>query len=305
MSISVIIISYNTCELMRNCLVSLAAHPPSCDHRIIVVDNASADDTVAMVRREFPYVQVIANDANVGYAAAINQGLREDQASDVLILNSDIEVREGTVDRLLAFMADTPQAGMCGPQLMLPDGRPQQTWRRGFTLGQFACQQLLLEKLARGRGCRGPAVDGAGPRSVEHLDGAALLVRREAIAAVGPMDEGYWMYCEDSDWALRFRRAGWGLYYVPEAIMLHHHGASSRQCRAEMIASYNRAAARYFRLHEGALAGGAARVLGLAGTSLRLCGALLGSVLTLGLARPLVQRTTLFARALDLQVRRP
>jgi N-acetylglucosaminyl-diphospho-decaprenol L-rhamnosyltransferase len=299
MRLSLIIISYNTCELVRRCLEALTAHPPACDHRLLVVDNASADDTVAMIRRDFPQVTVIANDANVGYAAAINQGLRCDEASYVLILNSDIEVRAGTLDRLLAFMAQTPEAGMCGPQLILPDGQPQRTWRHGFTLGQFARQQLMLDKLSRDTA---PLPTEA--REVEHLDGAALLVRREAITAVGLMDEGYWMYCEDSDWALRFRRAGWKLHFVPEAAMLHHHGASSRQSRAEMIATYNRAAARYFRLHEGALAGALARVLGLTGTALRLFGATLASILTLGLVRPLVKKAALFLRALDLQVRR-
>ncbi|MBU0610495.1 MAG: glycosyltransferase family 2 protein, partial [Armatimonadetes bacterium] len=282
MPLSLIIISYNTCELMRNCLNSLRAHPPSCEHTITVVDNASADDTAAMIRRDFPDVTVIANEDNVGYAAAINQGLGLDDSGDVLILNSDIEARPGTIDRLRECLAANPDAGMCAPQLILPDGRPQPTWEHGFTLGQFARQQLMLDKLPRGAGHPGPPES----HEVEHLDGAALLVRREAIAAVGPMDEGYWMYCEDSDWELRFRRAGWKLRYVPDATMLHHHGASSRQCRAEMIASYNRAAARYFRLHEGALAGATARVLGVAGTSLRLFGAALASIVTLGLVRP-------------------
>jgi GT2 family glycosyltransferase len=304
MTLSIIIISYNTCDLMRNCLASLAAHPPGCEHVITVVDNASADDTVAMVRREFPGVSIIANDANLGYAAAINQGLRQGSSDFVLILNSDIEVRAGVLDTLLGFMATTPEAGMCAPQLVLPDGRPQPTWRRGFTLGQFARQQLLLDKLPHRRERPTDAEAEGTPRQVEHLDGAALLVRRAAIEAVGLMDEGYWMYCEDSDWALRFRRGGWKLVYVPAATMLHHHGASSRTCRAEMIASYNRAAARYFRLHEGALEGWAARVLGLTGTSLRLFGAALATIVTLGLVRPLAQRAALFARALDLQVRR-
>ena len=119
---------------------------------------------------------------------------------------------------------------------------------------------------------------------------------------VGMMDEGYWMYCEDSDWCLRFRKAGWELCYVPEARMLHHHGASSKKTRAEMIASYNLAAARYFRLHEGALEGLLARGLGLIGTSLRLIGAMAGTILTVALYQPLRSRAKLFAKALVLQV---
>lgn len=301
MRLSTIIISYNTSDLVRNCLTSLAAHPAPAEMQVVVVDNASHDDTVAMVRREFPDVLVIANETNRGYAAAVNQGLQALEADFYLILNSDIEVHEGSLGTLLHFMKAHPRAGMCAPQLILPSGKPQQTWREGFTLGQFARQEFMLDKL-RPR----PPLEAAPAETseVEHLDGAALLVRREALEQVGPLDEGYFMYCEDSDWALRFRRAGWTLYHVPAATVLHHHGASSRECRAEMIASYKRAARRYFRLHDGAMNAWLAHAIGLTGTALRLVGAALGTILTLGLYRPLVQKTALFAKALDLQSRR-
>lgn len=300
MRLSTIIVSYNTSDLVRNCLTSLAAHPPPAEAQVIVVDNASRDDTVAMVRREFPDALVIANETNLGYAAAVNQGLQAAEADFYLILNSDIEVHEGSIGTLLDFMRGTPRAGMCAPQLILPSGEPQQTWREGFTLGQFARQEFMLDKLKPRRALEAAPAEAS---EVEHLDGAALLVRREALAQVGLLDEGYFMYCEDSDWALRFRRAGWSLYHVPAATMLHHHGASSRECRAEMIAAYKLAAGRYFRLHDGALNARLAHAIGLTGTALRLLGAALGSVLTLGLYRPLVRKTALFAKALDIQAR--
>jgi len=140
-------------------------------------------------------------------------------------------------------------------------------------------------------------------QTAEHLDGAALLVRTAGLRQVGLMDEAYWMYCEDSDWCLRFRRAGWELHYVPQARMMHHHGASSKNTRGEMIASYNLAAARYFRLHQGPLEGLLARWLGLLGTSLRLVGSMLGAILTAGQYAPLTNRARLFARALVLQAK--
>ncbi|MEI6502701.1 MAG: glycosyltransferase family 2 protein, partial [Armatimonadota bacterium] len=220
MTLSIILISYNTRDLLRNCLQSVFSHPPSCEFVVTVVDNASADGSAQMVQTEFPQVRVIANESNLGYAAAINQALRGLSAEYALILNSDIEVAPKSLDALLAFMEDTPLAGMCAPQLFLPDGSAQATWRRGFSLGQFAAQQLLVAKLfCRAGACTPPS----GP--VEHLDGAALLVRAEALRQVGLMDEGYWLYCEDSDWCLRFRRAGWELHYVAHARILHHHGA--------------------------------------------------------------------------------
>jgi GT2 family glycosyltransferase len=296
-SITAIIVSFNTRELLRECLRSVVSKVGA----VVVVDNASVDGSVEMVRGEFPSVRVIANDSNVGYAAALNQALSGLQTGFALILNSDIEVKTGAVEALVEFMAGHPQCGMCAPELVLPDGSVQPTWRKGFTLGQFAAQQLMVEKLRAG-GARVPALQKAGG-VVEHLDGAALLVRAEAVGQVGLMDEGYWMYCEDSDWCLRFRRAGWEICYVPAARMLHHHGASSKNTRAEMIASYNLAAARYFRLHQGMPEGRVVRGLGLAGTSLRLFGALVGTVLTVGLYEPLRSRARLFAKALVLQVR--
>lgn len=308
MTLTVVVVSFNTVDLLRACLQSVFAHVPAEGLRVVVVDNASADESVAMVREEFAQALMIANETNVGYAAAVNQGMRAIPADQVLILNSDIEVRAGSVEELQRVMAEDAQVGMAGPELVLPDGRVQETWGEGFSLGEFARQQLLVDKVWRRKVSNAgetPAlrVEGekAGWQEVAHLHGAALLVRGEALEAVGELDEGYFMYCEDSDWCLRLRRGGWKLAYVPGATMLHHHGASSRQVRGEMIASYNLAAARYFRLHEGPLEGLVARGLGLLGTSLRFVGAMLGTVVTLALYEPLRGRAKLFWRALVLQ----
>lgn len=300
--ITVIVVSYNTRELLRRCLSSLAAYPCAGATEVIVVDNASRDGSAEMVRAEFPEVRLLTTDRNLGYAAANNLALRGLSARYALILNSDIEVRPGAMDTLLGFMDATPQAGMAGAKLLLPDGTVQTTWAQGFTLGEFIRQQLYLDRL----GPRGPGQLAAATEPVEvaHLHGACLLVRREALAQVGMLDEGYFMYCEDSDWCRRFRQAGWKLFYVPAAEMLHHHGASSRQSRAEMIAAYNLAAARYFRRHGGKWQGLVARAAGLTGSTLRLLGAVLLTLATLGAHPGLRRRIVLFARALWLQLRR-
>lgn len=304
MTLSVVVVSYNTVDLLRDCLQSVYVHVPAEGLQVVVVDNASADASARMVREEFPQALLIANDTNVGYAAAVNQGLRAVEADYALILNSDIEVRPGSVEAMQRVMAEEPEVGMAGPELVLPDGRVQETWGEGFSLGEFARQQLMVDKVWPKRGgAQAPTIQpGASAyHEVAHLHGAALLVRGEALRGVGELDEGYFMYCEDSDWCLRLRRGGWKLAYVPGARMMHHHGASSRQARAEMIASYNLAAARYFRLHEGPLEGMMARVLGLLGTSLRFLGAMLGTILTLALCEPLSRRAKLFWKALVLQ----
>lgn len=299
MTLTIVLVSYNTVSLLRDCLASVYQHLPAVPCDVTVVDNASRDDSVAMVRAEFPQARVIANRENVGYAAAINQALQGLTADYALILNSDIEVPAGALDGLLQFMESHPEVGMAGPQLILPGGQLQETWGEGFSLGEFARQQLFIDKVLRPR----PAAALAGEfAEVSHLHGAALLVRSAALRQVGLMDEGYWMYCEDSDWGRRFLAAGWKLALVTGTPLLHHHGASSRTIRGEMIAAYNLAAARYFRLHAGDCPGLAARALGLLGTSLRLLGAAVGTALTLGLCGPLRRRMVLFGRALGLQV---
>lgn len=296
MPLTVIIVSYNTRELLRNCLRSLFDASPAGGMRVVVIDNASADGSVEMVQSDFPQVQVIANRTNVGYAVAINQALRGLDTEFVLILNSDIEIIPGALDNLLEVMVQHPQAALIGPQLVLPDGKLQETWLNGFTLSSYARQQFFMDKLHPHRQPILPQ-----PHQVPHLHGAVLLVRGTALRAVGLVDEGYWMYCEDSDWAARFLQSGWEVWLVPQVRLLHHHGASSRNTRAEMIAAYNLAAARYFRIHQGPAAGLLARWLGSVGIALRFTGAVLGMILTLALYEPLRRRTRLFFRAMALQ----
>jgi len=254
-----------------------------------------------MVRERFPWVQVIACDGNLGYAAGNNLGLEGSSARYRLILNSDIEVQEGTLDRLMEFMDTTPRCGMCSARLILPDGTTQAAVATELTLRKFATQQLLLDRTGLAKYTFGEYwVDlntVTEPLRVEQISGACMFCRGEAIDRVGPMDEGFWMYCEDSDYCKRFLNAGWELWYVPAATMLHVLGASSLQARGEMVATYNHSAARYFRLHHGRLQGVVARLLGLKGSSLRLLIWLLATLCTLGLVGRFRRQVSLFAKA--------
>lgn len=300
--LTIVVVSYNTRELLRRCLRSLANFSCACTAEVVVVDNASVDGSVEMVREEFPLVRLMAQNRNLGYAAANNLVLAGLNSRYALVLNSDIEVRPGAVEALVSFMDAHPDAGMAGARLVLPGGAVQTTWAQGFTLGEFVRQQFYLDRL-RPLETWQPAA-AAEPVEVLHLHGACLIVRCEALEQVGLLDEGYFMYCEDSDWCRRFRQAGWKLFYVPAAEMLHHHGASSRQARAEMIAAYNLAAARYFRRHGGAWQGLAVRVAGFTGSALRLAAAAVLTAATVGLVPELRRRMALFGKAVRLQLRR-
>jgi len=300
LDLRICIVNYNTRELLRACLESIEANPPPGDYEVVVVDNASRDGSVEMVREGFPRVRLIASEDNLGYAAGNNLGLADSDARYDLILNSDIEVHEGCFERLIRFMDAHPDAGMCGARLILPDGCIQSSAGPDLTLRQFLAQQLLLDRAGMGwisHGASRVDVTSADvPTQVQFLTGACMLCRREAVDQVGPMDEGYWMYCEDTDWCRRFRERGWKLHYVPDATMLHVLGGSSREARAEMIAAWNRSTARYLRIHQGGLQAALARCMGVVGAGLRLLLWLAATVATLGLVGRCRRRVALFAR---------
>jgi len=306
LDLRICIVNYNTRELLRACLASIQANPPPGQFEVVVVDNASRDGSVEMVRESFPRVRLIASEDNLGYAAGNNLGLAGSDARYDLILNSDIEVHEGCFARLIQFMDTHPEVGMCGARLILPDGTIQPSVATELTLRKFATQQLLLDRTGLARYTFGEYwVDVSAvtePIEVEQCTGACMFCRREAMDDVGPMDAKYWMYCEDSDYCQRFRERGWKLYYVPDATMLHVLGGSSRTARAEMIAAYNHSAARYFYLNHGRLQGVLARWVGLTGSTLRLVLWTVAMVGTLGLVGRFRRQAALFAKTVWLTV---
>jgi len=253
--LSVVTVSYNVRALLADCLASLyqslAGAPLA--YEVLVVDNASRDDSVALVRREFPAVQLIANEDNRGFAAASNQGLARSRGRYVLCLNPDTRVVGHAVGTLLAFMEQRPRAGMAGGRLVYADGSFQHSAFRFPSLAQifldfFPLHHRLLDSPLNGRYPRALYERGA-PFPVDHPLGAAMMVRREAIAQVGAMDERFFMYCEEIDWAMRIRRAGWEIYCVPEVEIVHHAGGSTGQFRDEMFVALWRSRYLLFEKH--------------------------------------------------------
>jgi len=265
----VVIVSWNVRDLLRACLRSgLDDLRGSGLHgRIIVVDSASSDGTPAMVRAEFGEVELIASEDNIGFVKGNNLALRrfgfggQETAPDcpryVWLLNPDTRVHPGAIKSLVDFMAATPRCGLCGPKLENPDGSLQ--------MGAFAfpgLAQLLIEtqpRLARFRDSRldgryPPAwFDGGTPFRIGSPLGAAMLARAEAIERVGLLDEGFEMYCEEIDWAMRMRQAGWERWCVPAAVVTHSGGASSGQASVRTEAIKWRSRRRYYVKHYGGL----------------------------------------------------
>jgi len=253
MSLSVIIVSWNTKELLRRCLQSLKPEVSAIDHEVFVVDNASADGSSDMVARDHPWVQLIVNDSNRGFAAANNQALKSAHGDRVLLLNPDTEVQPEAIRYLLDFLADHPKAGIVAPKLLNSDGTVQRSCRQFPTFLGMLYELLGLSRLfpdnPRFREYKMLDWDHDYERQVDQPEGACLLLRREVIEQVGLLDEGFFMLFEEVDWCYRIKQAGWEIWFTPGAQVVHHYGQSIKQVKTRMILSSHRGLYRFWRKH--------------------------------------------------------
>jgi len=271
--LSIVILSWNVCDLLRQCLKSVARDRPlSADHpllatEIIVVDNASSDGSAEMVRAEFPDVRLIANQANRGYTGGNNDGIAAATGRYVMILNPDTRVLDDALAALVSYADVHPDVGVVGPQLLNSDGSVQSSRRRFPTLITGLFESTWLEPLAPRNVLQRYYVLDQPDDAIQEVDwlfGACFLVRREVIQQVGALDEGFFMYSEEMDWCRRIRQAGWKVVYLPEAQVIHYGGKSSDQVAAQRHIYFQTSKVRYFRKHHGALTAGVLRVALLA-----------------------------------------
>lgn len=252
--LSVIVLNWNTAHLLPACLDSVRSTAGHLDMDVWVVDNASADGSLEILRTHFPWVHLIANQENVGFAAGNNRAIAATGGEFVLLFNSDAIATPGSIETLLAVAQAHPRAAIVGARLLNPDGTFQASWSRFPTLAREA---LIISTLGRRLlGARypsaGPEID-LGPRSVDYVEGACLLVRRSAINQVGGLDEGYFMYAEEVDWSYSMHAHGWETWYAPDAAIIHLGGGSSRDRKPQREADLYRSRVRFFRKHYGAL----------------------------------------------------
>lgn len=255
--LSIIVVSYNTRDLTRACLESAFAGLQRSGLRgeVWVVDNASADGSADMARAEFPQARVIANAENRGFAAANNQAIAQSDARYVMLLNSDAEVRGDALGAMVRVLDERPEVGAVGARLVYPDGSFQHSAFRfpGFAqvfLDFFPLHHRLLDSRLNGRYPRS-LYEGAEPFPVDHPLGAALMVRGETVRQVGPLDEDFFMYCEEIDWCWRMHKAGWKVLCVPSAEVMHHGAGTTRKFREEMFVALWRSRFRLYEKHRG------------------------------------------------------
>jgi GT2 family glycosyltransferase len=254
MNLSIIVVSWNTQALLAQCLDSIpnTTHPTVLTGiEVLVVDNCSKDGSVAMVRTHFPWVRLIENAENVGFARANNQAIRQSRGSYVLLLNPDTEVRQGALEALLKFMEASPKAGAAGPRLLNADGTLQISCYPAPTLSRELWRLLHLDAFYPYGSYWMQKWSTEGEREVESVQGACLLVRREVLQQVGVLDEDYFIYTEEIDLCYRIQRAGWHICWVPRAQVTHYGGQSTQQVAAEMFLQLYRSKLLYFRKHHG------------------------------------------------------
>lgn len=288
--LAIVIVSYNVRDLLRRCLISVlnAANQLDRKSQVVVVDNASQDGSVDMVRAEFPGIRLIALPANVGFAAGNNAALRTlvavpTQADDkgftslpsdanaksiipeptyILLLNPDTEVAEDALVRMVGYLDHHREAVVVGPGLRYGDGTPQSSRRRFPTVGTLFWESTLLEQWwPHNPWARRYRLEDRPADVVQEVDwvvGAALMVRGVALAQAGLLDEKFFMYSEELEWQMRLRRYG-RIVYLPEALVLHYEGKSSEQNLARRHINFNRSKLRYARLRWGRLVAAALR----------------------------------------------
>ena len=248
--ISVVIVSWNTCDLLAQCLASLEAERQATAFEVIVVDNGSADGSRGMVAKDFPRAKLMANPDNRGFATANNQGINAAAGRYVLLLNSDTAVEPGSLQALVGFADAHPRAGIVGPQLLHLDGTLQPSGGRFPTPLSTIAELFGLARLS-GRPRYGTRRDYSVPAVVDEVSGAAMLVRATVLREIGGLDEAFaWGY-EDVDLCRRATAAGWTVHYLPAARVRHEWGASRRLAPAATVLNAIQGRGHYFGKHHG------------------------------------------------------
>lgn len=278
---SVIVVNWNTCDYLQECLQSilnepgiriLSDEPPNIPTRrteshlpvyqstllpieVIVVDNASTDESVAMMHSRFPQVRLIVNEQNLGFAAANNQAIDQARGRVLFLLNPDAYLRRGALTGLARFLQEHPEAAAAGPNVLNPDGTCQAAVFRFPTLWDLFCEAVFLSvlwphsRLFARKELGG--FDRDAVRQVDWIQGCALAIRREVWEAVGPFDEGYWMYVEELDWCRRAHVLGYRLFFTPDAEVVHYGKRSVGRARRSVLPLGFRSHFRYFRKFDG------------------------------------------------------
>jgi GT2 family glycosyltransferase len=258
-TVSIVIVTWNGKKYALECLDSLRELGGVIGIEVVVVDNASTDGTPQAIREHYPEVKLIQNEANLGFAKANNIGIAATRGDYVCLVNSDVVVPPGCLEKMVDFMKANPDIGLLGPKMLSPTGGVGQSVNRLPTVWNYLCFALGLHSLVpNSKLFGGFLMAGYGynkTEDVEVLTGWFWMVPRRALEQVGGLDERFFMYGEDLDWCYRFLKAGWRVVFFADAEALHYGAASSGQAPNRFYVEMVRANLQYFQKHYGRLGG--------------------------------------------------
>jgi GT2 family glycosyltransferase len=257
--LSVIIVTYNSGNYISSCLTSVFGSI-DIEPQVIVIDNHSTDESVALIRRKFPKIYLIENKENMGFSVAVNIGLRLSAGNYILILNPDTILPKGRLREMLVFLDAHPNIGMVGPKLIRSDGSIDHACHRNFpTVSDIYFQLFSLNRLfphSKLFNHYNLSIRDSGlPEEVDCISGAFMLVKKDALQQVGLMDERFFLYVEDVDWAYRFNKAGWKVYYYPYLSVVHIKRASAKKVGLRAIKEFYKATYQGYEKYYGSTTG--------------------------------------------------
>ncbi len=252
MDLSIIIVTYNSKKFIQRCINSLLASLPNLAREIIVVDNASQDGSIDLVRKDFPEIKLISNIRNLGYAKACNQGIKEAKGRYIFILNPDTGLSEGSLEGMIKFMDEHHRYGILGPKLLDKDGKMQFSCRAfpSYSTAFFNRYSLLTKIFPKSKYAERYLKTSWPHDSIQETDwvsGAAMLIRKDCLNQIGNFDEDFFMYCEDIDICQRAKKNGWQVFYYPCLAFTHFIGGSIRNTSHLTIIWHHRSIWRYYK----------------------------------------------------------
>ena len=278
--ISFIIVNWNTRDILIDCLNSIYKTVTDIDSEIYVVDNNSTDGSQEAVKNGFPDVKLIENSTNTGFAHANNQALSVMQGRFAVLLNSDAVLQEDAIKNLLAFMNNTPGAGIAGVQLLNEDGSRQNSIDNFPSLKTEILNKSILRLISPNK-YPSKARDYNAPIEVDSVIGACMMVRKKAIDEVGSLDEDYFIFLEETDWCFRMHKKGWKVYHVPDSRVFHLSGHSKKKTPGESQIEYYKSLYKFFRKNWGTVSYLTIRILKPCKIFINLLLNILGNLITL------------------------
>ena len=253
--LSIIIVTWNCKNYLRECLESIDKLRAQDDVEIVIVDNASSDGTPEMVRQSYPEILLVESKENLGFPRGNNVGIRRSSGQYLCLINPDVKVLDGCIQKMLSFMKNNPKVGLLGPRMLDAEGTAQRSYMGAPTLWNLLCRALALDtifpKSKRFAGFLMHYFDLTKTAPVDILNGWFWMTKREALDQVGLMDESLFMYADDLDWSKRFRDAGWGVVFYADAEAIHYGGGTTARAPVRFSVEMQRANFQYWQKNYG------------------------------------------------------